>query len=315
MQRNGGYIGARRGWAKQSSGTTYDYGLNRNQGVYDLYDRYIIKKGETEYYSGGVGSANLTPSVHTFQTTANDSFPYFYNCPLNNNGTNYWRYLFLRRELDAYKGCWARLVFKYQPAGWFRGDFQLANITTGDAIHFTSRTQGPDSTSDPQNQRYAEDEPYTKSWFGSYHYNGADAGWNGPKTNPYYDETGDMGWERNSDAGSTETDYDSVSWEDMNESWGSTQGKWNADINGTGSNGTGINWYWYGGGSNWYYKWYLYTEVSNQYSTSKRYWLRSPPVYLGLYPFFRCRYGVYGNNMGTCNLHLEIINRGENLEY
>ena len=105
------------------------------------------------------------------------------------------------------------------------------------------------------------------------------------------------------------------SWEDINESWGGTNGKWCADVNGTASSSTGLNWYWYTGGGNYSFKWYLYTEVSSNYSTDKVYWLRSPPVYFGQYPYFFTRYAVHGSHIGTCTLHLEILNRGENIAY
>ena len=88
MQRNGGYIGARRGYQKLSSNALPNW---RNQeGVFDLYDQYAIRKGETDYYSGDVGPNNLTPAIHTFQTSANANFPYFNTDPQNSNATNIW---------------------------------------------------------------------------------------------------------------------------------------------------------------------------------------------------------------------------------
>ena len=313
MQRNGGYIGARRGYQKLSANALPNW---RNQeGVFDLYDQYAIRKGETDYYSGDVGPSNLTPAIHTFQKTPNANFPQFDTDPQNSNATNIWRYLFLRRELNPYRGCMARLVFRYVPGGYWRGDFQMANMSYGDAIHFTTKTQGPDTSYDPNDTRLLEIEPYNKIFFGHYIYTQANT-WNNARLNPYYDETGDLGWQRNSNAGNTGTDYSAVSWENINESFSSlTNGKWNADIGGTGSSQTGLNWYWYVGSGNYHFKWYLYTEVTSNFSTDKVYWLRSPPAYFGQYPYFFTRYAVYGSHIGTCTIHLEIINRGENIAY
>lgn len=72
--------------------------------------------------------------------------------------------------------------------------------------------------------------------------------------------------------------------------------RWNR-ISGTpSSSNTGIN-----------LGWSLYTETSGSGTSGKNYWARSPAITLPSSPTFSYRTGRYGNNIGTFNLHFDVI--------
>jgi len=87
--------------------------------------------------------------------------------------------------------------------------------------------------------------------------------------NTYDPNSGTLSFQRNSDAGSTNSNYDNVTWENLAD--GTTAGKWNRDASGTPSGSTGNT----SGNTGAYY---FYAETSSPGFSNKYFWLRSPEV-------------------------------------